>query len=287
MKALFFGLNARERLMALLALGILAFLWVTAAYGRVNEVWANWTDLEKKAAFHRARFAEEKKIRADVAIAVQGLDEGRGYDKARLVAEAFAAAKEAGLTPSTEAPTTVKAGRFAVHSLQMTCRKADMGSLVKFYEAIRPRAPYLALGNLTIQSDRGKDATITINMQVTALELIGAAPTPVAPVTPTAPTAPATGDKPAGETAAPAKVEGPAPAVETKPATAETKPADASAPVKTEAAAPAKTEAAPAATEIKPAATTVPATTAAAVEAKPAATTAPATSTTPAAAEAK
>ena len=270
MKALFFGLNARERLMALLALGILAFLWVTAAYGRVNDVWANWQDLEKKASFHRARFAEEKKIRADVAIAVQGLDEGRGYDKARLVAEAFAAAKEAGLTPSTEAPTTVKAGRFAVHSLQMTCRKADMGSLVKFYEAIRPRAPYLALGNLTIQSDRGKDATITINMQITALELIGAAPTPVAPVTPAAP---ATGDKPAGETAAPA--------VETKPATAETKSADASAPVKTEAAAPAKTEAAPAATEIKPAApavtTVAPATPAAPVEAKPAATTAPAT----------
>lgn len=277
MKALFFGLNARERLMALLALGILAFLWVTAAYGRVNEVWANWTDLEKKAAFHRARFAEEKKIRADVAIAVQGLDEGRGYDKARLVAEAFAAAKEAGLTPSTEAPTTVKAGRFAVHSLQMTCRKADMGSLVKFYEAIRPRAPYLALGNLTIQSDRGKDATITVNMQITALELIGAAPTPVAPVTPTVPAAPATGDQPAGETAAPVKVEGPAPAVETKPATTETKPADASTPVKTEnatpatatpaapattaAVAPAKVEAVPAATEIKPAAVTAPATT--------------------------
>lgn len=251
MKALFFGLNARERLMALLALGILAFLWVTAAYGRVNEVWANWTDLEKKAAFHRARFAEEKKIRADVAIAVQGLDEGRGYDKARLVAEAFAAAKEAGLTPSTEAPTTVKAGRFAVHSLQMTCRKADMGSLVKFYEAIRPRAPYLALGNLTIQSDRGKDATITVNMQVTALELIGAAPAPVAPV---APTAPAPGDKPAGETAAPVKVEGAAPSGETKPAAPETKPADASAPAKTEN----KTEATAAATpETKPAAATV------------------------------
>jgi hypothetical protein len=283
MKALFFGLNARERLMALVALSTLAFLWVTAAYGRVNEVWANWTDLEKKAAFHRARFAEEKKIRADVAVAVQGLDEGRGYDKARLVAEAFAAAKEAGLTPSTEAPTTVKAGRFAVHSLQMTCRKADMGSLVKFYEAIRPRAPYLALGNLTIQSDRGKDATITINMQITALELIGAAPTPVAPVTPTAPATPATGDKPAGETVAPTtpattegaapvkteaapttetakpatetadpakteavaptKTDVPAPAVETKPATTEVKPAAASAPVKTEVV-PAKTEAA-------------------------------------------
>jgi hypothetical protein len=257
MKALFFGLNARERLMALLALSTLAFLWVTAAYGRVNEVWANWTDLEKKAAFHRARFAEEKKIRADVAVAVQGLDEGRGYDKARLVAEAFAAAKEAGLTPSTEAPTTVKAGRFAVHSLQMTCRKADMGSLVKFYEAIRPRAPYLALGNLTIQSDRGKDATITINMQITALELIGAAPTPVAPVTPTEPTTPATGDKPAGETVAPttpATTEGApvkteaAPTTETpKSAAAEAKPANASA-VPTEAkpadaTTPAKTEA--------------------------------------------
>lgn len=258
MKALFFGLNARERLMALAALGILAFLWVTAAYGRVSDVWANWTDLEKKAAFHRARFAEEKKIRAEVAVAVQGLDEGRGYDKARLVAEAFAAAKEAGLTPSTEAPTTVKAGRFAVHSLQMTCRKADMGSLVKFYEAIRPRAPYLAMGNLTIQSDRGKEATVTVNIQVTALELIGAAPTPVAPAKTETPTVTTGGEgaKPAGETAAPATTaptaptaEGAKPAVEikptteSKPAATEAKPADAPAPVKSEAVAPVKTEA--------------------------------------------
>jgi hypothetical protein len=261
MKTLFFGLNARERLMALAALGILAFLWVTAAYGRVNEVWANWTELEKKAAFHRARFAEEKKIRADVAVAVQGLDEGRGYDKARLVAEAFAAAKEAGLTPSTEAPTTVKAGRFAVHSLQMTCRKADMGSLVKFYEAIRPRAPYLAMGNLTIQSDRGKEATVTVNIQVTALELIGAAPVPVAPAKTETP-APATGGegvKPAGETPAPTTTEGAkpatapaatpttiAPAEAAKPAAPEIKPATAPAPT-TEVAKPAAT------TETKPA----------------------------------
>jgi hypothetical protein len=144
----------------------------------------------------------------------------------------------------------VKAGRFAVHSLQMTCRKADMGSLVKFYEAIRPRAPYLALGNLTIQSDRGKDATITINMQITALELIGAAPTPVAPVTPAAP---ATGDKPAGETAAPAKTEGakPGPAEATKPTT------ESGAPAKVEASAPAKAEAPATAAEIKPATTEV------------------------------
>lgn len=261
MKALFFGLNARERLMALAALGILAFLWVTAAYGRVSDVWANWTDLEKKAAFHRARFAEEKKIRAEVAVAVQGLDEGRGYDKARLVAEAFAAAKEAGLTPSTEAPTTVKAGRFAVHSLQMTCRKADMGSLVKFYEAIRPRAPYLAMGNLTIQSDRGKEATVTVNIQVTALELIGAAPTPVAPAKTETPAVTTGGDKPAGETAAPATTapaaEGAKPAVEikptaeAKPASAEAKPTDAPAPAAAPTTPTAPT-AAPATVEAKP-----------------------------------
>lgn len=142
----------------------------------------------------------------------------------------------------------MKAGRFSVHSLQMSCRKADMASLVKFYEAIRPRAPYLALGNLTIQSDRGKDATVTLNMQITALELIGAAPVPVAP------TAPATGEKPAGEPAAP-----------TTPATTES-----AAPVKTEAA-PTTETAKPAATEAKPAA--VPA---APTEAKPADATTPA-----------
>ncbi|MFM9148561.1 MAG: hypothetical protein ACKORI_10725, partial [Verrucomicrobiota bacterium] len=65
-------------------------------------------------------------------------------------------------------------------SLQMNCRRADIGSVVRFYESISPRAPYLALGSFSLQADRGDAGTVSVNMQVTALELLEP-PAPQAP----------------------------------------------------------------------------------------------------------
>jgi hypothetical protein len=54
----------------------------------------------------------------------------------------------------------------------MNCRRADLGSVVRFYENVSPRAPYLALGNFSLQADRGDAGTVSVNMQITALELL-------------------------------------------------------------------------------------------------------------------
>ncbi len=176
MKHLFFSLKPRERLMALAAIMIAAFLWSTSIWARTNSQWENWQALEAEAKIQNAWLGKEASIRAEAAAAVQGLDSGHGYDEARLVAEAVAAAKDSGLNASTEAPKTQKAGKFAIHSLQMNCRRADLASVVKFYENISPRAPYLAIAQMSLQSDRGNSGTVTMGVQVTALELIEAAP---------------------------------------------------------------------------------------------------------------
>lgn len=182
MKHLFFSFKPRERLMALAAIVIAAFLWSTSAWSRVRSEWDNWQALESEASIQKGWLSKEASIRAEAATAVQGLDSGHGYDEARLVAEAVAAAKESGLNASTEAPKTQKAGKFAVHSLQMNCRRADMASVVKFYENISARAPYLAIAQMSLQSDRGNSGTVTMAVQVTAIELMEAAPkAPAAP----------------------------------------------------------------------------------------------------------
>ena len=74
---------------------------------------------------------------------MQGLDSGHGFDPAKLVAETVTATNEAGLNANTDAPKTTKAGKFAVHSLQFSCRKADIGSILRFYDSVKARAPYL------------------------------------------------------------------------------------------------------------------------------------------------
>ena len=176
MKHFFFSLQPRERLMGLAALLVAALLWSTGAWARVQGSWDEWRALEEDALVQKSWIAKEREVRNATAVAVQGLDSGYGYDQAKLVAEAVNAAKEAGLSANTESPKTTKAGKFAVHSLQMSCRKADLASVLRFYESVKARAPYLAIGNLTMTADRGSAGTVTFKATVTALELLGALP---------------------------------------------------------------------------------------------------------------
>ena len=176
MKHLFFSLKPRERLMALAALLVAATLWSTGAWARVRGGWDAWRTLEDDALVQKSWLAKEREVRNATALAVQGLDSGHGYDQAKLVAEAVNAAKEAGLAANTESPKTNKAGKFAIHSLQMSCRKADLGSVLRFYESVKSRAPYLAIGQLSMTADRGSAGTVTFKATVTALELIGELP---------------------------------------------------------------------------------------------------------------
>ncbi|MEY4403705.1 MAG: hypothetical protein RIR91_1740 [Verrucomicrobiota bacterium] len=172
MKHLFFGLQPRERYMALAALAVAAFLWATSAWGRARDGWAGWQTLESEAATQVAWLNKKAEIKASADAAVKGLDAGRGYDATRLVEEALSAAKDAGLNPTTESPKTQKSGKFAVHSLQLSCRRADLASVVRFYQSISPRAPYIAVNTLSLQADRGNSGTVTMVVTLSSLELI-------------------------------------------------------------------------------------------------------------------
>jgi hypothetical protein len=172
MKHLFFGLQARERYMALAALAVAAFLWSTSAWGRTRDGWSSLQSLESEAATQVAWIDKQAEIKAAADAAVKGLDAGRGYDATRLVEEALSAAKDAGLNPTTESPKTQKSGKFAVHSLQLSCRRADLASVVRFYQAISPRAPYIAVNALSLQADRGTSGTVTMVVTLSSLELI-------------------------------------------------------------------------------------------------------------------
>lgn len=176
MKHFFFSLKPRERFMALAALLVAATLWSTGAWSRVQGGWDAWRLLEEDAIAQKETLAKEREVRNATAVAVQGLDSGHGYDPAKLVAEAVNATNEAGLSANTDAPKTTKAGKFAVHSLQLSCRKADMAGILRFYDSVKTRAPYLALSQVSLTSERGTAGTVTFKATLTALELIGEIP---------------------------------------------------------------------------------------------------------------
>jgi hypothetical protein len=177
MKRFFYSLKPSERILALLLIATAAGFWCVNIIGRVSDGWAEYQTKAEDAAAQKTWSAREREIRNAAANAIQGLDAGHGYDEAKLVAEAVNAAKEAGLNPNSESPKTPqKAGKFVIHSLQMSCRRADIANVLRFYESVKVRAPYLAIAQLSLQADRGpagSAGTVSMKVQLTALELIG------------------------------------------------------------------------------------------------------------------
>ena len=50
--------------------------------------------------------------------------------------------------------------------------RADLASVVRFYQSISPRAPYIAVNTLSLQADRGNSGTVTMVVTLSSLELI-------------------------------------------------------------------------------------------------------------------
>ncbi|MFZ9200876.1 MAG: hypothetical protein ACO23N_00395 [Opitutales bacterium] len=172
MRHLFLSRAPRERILILLGLAVGAFLWGSAALDRAKVAWAEAQSAAVEAETQALWLGRETEIQRQAEKVTAGLDAGKGYDAARLVAEAMALAKEAGLSVNSDPPKTQRSGAFAVHSVQLTCRRTDLASLIAFYQSIRPRAPYLALGPTSIQLERGGGGSVSARLQVTAVELV-------------------------------------------------------------------------------------------------------------------
>ena len=111
----------------------------------------------------------------DTATTHAELAERFGRDVADLVAEVTGMAKRAGLAVNTEAPRTQRSPQFAIHTVQVTTRKAELASLLRFYQELSSKAPYLGLEQVSVQGDRGNPGMVNVNMQIASVELLSEA----------------------------------------------------------------------------------------------------------------
>lgn len=171
MKRSFLTRSLREKALVL-AFAVLASLtWLLSALGRSRALAQDWRAVAATGAEQREWLKNQAQIEAQAARATGQLDAARTLNGARLIGELNALASQAGLAPEVSGQRTERTTQFAFHSAQVTFRRAELAALVRFYEEISKRSPYIGLEQVSLAIDRGAPGTVNATFRVVAAEL--------------------------------------------------------------------------------------------------------------------
>lgn len=170
MKRFFFKRLPRERFLILVFLVAAAAVWLWDGLERFQERRTQRQLIAGQLATQQFWLDQKPAIEARAAKAGASFDPKKTLDATHLVGEVSALAASAGLSVAVESPRTQRTGQFAYHTVQVGFRRADLASLVKFYRALGKRAPYIALEECSLVSNRSNPAEIDARFTVFSVE---------------------------------------------------------------------------------------------------------------------
>lgn len=171
MKRFFFTRSLREKTLLVTFIALVAIVWLISATGRTRARIAEWRSLRTAGEEQKLWLGNRADIEARAAKATAQLDPAKTLNGTRLVAEMSTLAAQSGLTAEVSGQRSERTTQFAFHSAQVSFRRAEMGALVKFYETLSHRSPYVGLEQVSLAADRAAPGTVNATFRVTAAEL--------------------------------------------------------------------------------------------------------------------
>jgi hypothetical protein len=166
--------SMRERLLMLGFLAIGVLWWGSALVTRVGDNVRSWHAVAEEAEIQQMWQGQAGAIAERTAQAASKLDAARTMSATQAYAEVDRLAQ--GLPHDMGAPRTDLTDNFAIHSLQITFRRVDMAGLIRFYEGVASRAPYVGIDQCTISADRATPGMVNAVFRVYSVEAFRPAP---------------------------------------------------------------------------------------------------------------
>jgi hypothetical protein len=172
LKIWFLGRLLREKVLVLAFALLGALIWLSAASDSLGANRLAYRAAQGELATQQLWLDNRPAIEEEAAAAVRNLDPSKTKDATFLVAEIMAIAGRSGLAVNTEPPRTQASPQFSVHTVQVVARRAELSSLLRFYQELAAQAPYLGLEQISIQGDRSNPGQINATFQVASVELL-------------------------------------------------------------------------------------------------------------------
>ncbi|MBL9214836.1 MAG: general secretion pathway protein GspM [Opitutaceae bacterium] len=171
MKLFFLGRALREKVLLLAFAALALLIWGGRGLARAQAFLAEARAARAELATQRVWLDHGPEIDAKAVAATKNLDPARTLNATRLVGELNELAAQAGLSADISGQRTERTSQFAFHTVQANFRRTELGPLLKFYEALSQRSPYIGLEQFTLAADRANPGQINASFRIVSAEL--------------------------------------------------------------------------------------------------------------------
>lgn len=172
MKTFFLSRLFREKILLLGLVAVGALWWLSSSINRASAFAREAKGTTTTLAMQQMMIDARDSIEARANAAIRQLDPASTFDTVRLQSELDTIATMAAISNKVIGDAhTDRTSQFSVHSAQITMRNTDYASLVKFYDELKKRTPYIGLEQLTIQSSAANPNQLTASIKVSSVEI--------------------------------------------------------------------------------------------------------------------
>jgi len=169
LRALFLRCQLREKLL-LLAFALMGVvLWLSGYSSRAGKFWAEKRATTKTLGYQAQLIDQSPAIEAAAQKAAAQLDPTKTLNENRLATTVQQLASEAGLRDGRSTPpATTTSGNISIHTLDYSVSRANWDPLIKFYQAIQARSPYIGIVKFSLNATGGQH---NLSLTVSSIEV--------------------------------------------------------------------------------------------------------------------
>jgi hypothetical protein len=172
MKRFFLNRSRREQVLILLFALIGLAWWGSSLTAGTKDQYRGWSAAHEEFKTQELWLEQREAILERVVSAGETLDPSRALDSAQTFAELNKMLS--GLNAEVSSLRTERTQQFALHGMQVNLRRAPLADILKFYQMLSERAPYLGIDSCVISTDRSSRGMLNVNFRIYSIEVISA-----------------------------------------------------------------------------------------------------------------
>ena len=171
-RQIFNALSLRERYLVAIFVWALLLVWLLGLADSFKESWTAFSLNRQLLDSFEETLAQAGVAEALLTEARQGLDGSKTFSAAQLGGRLDSLARENEISSfDISTPSTVETQLFSFHNVRLSIKRARIGELIRFDQAVKRYSPYIALGDFQISANSRDPRFLDAVFELVSFEL--------------------------------------------------------------------------------------------------------------------